>query len=86
MAEIISAPLLQASWMLFDSLLKISSCFNYINFTTAAGYTTLNNWVMHSGDTHVFSSRLSSFWSLSLITDTALSMLHANHPPESNNQ
>ncbi len=29
---------------------------------------------MHTGDRHVFSSRLSSFWSLSLITDTASSI------------
>ncbi len=29
---------------------------------------------MHSGDRHVLSSRLSSFWSYSLITDTASSI------------
>ncbi len=29
---------------------------------------------MHSGDKHVLSSRFSSFWSLSLITDTASSI------------
>ncbi len=29
---------------------------------------------MHSGHRHVLSYRLSSFWSLSLITDTALSI------------
>ena len=35
-----------------------------------------NNSVMHSGDRHVLSSRLSSFWSLSLISDTASLLEH----------